>query len=472
MGNAGYEPANRKASKRTQNIIEDRQTLRKQLSVDDSIEGGSTALSGLLTAIQTLIFGMAIIVIPVLVTAVISTTLVDQDFSFGAALKAGLAFWAVAHGSYATVDGTTLTMAPLGLTLLVVAAGVLSVRRSLRVSSAALIVYSASYTLLIAAASLIATPHLVGLTRTIVSTLIIVWLSLYIGLRKREDGHAFYGIHKQLSGRKEWIETSLRGGIITLLTLTILGALASIAWFVLGRDAMSQVLGDWPLDALSGIALGVAQISLVPNLIVWAASWLSGAGFQIGTGTIISPEHVVLGPLPNLPVLAALPQATAPLAFTITFVVAISLCGFFGAQTIVRCTETLRWWNIVAAPLILTATTVFMWTVLVWLASGAIGPGNLTEFGPELWTSALRIAVLVGIGAGIRVLVGRKEIRQGLSSTKKTTSYSPSTASSARSTRTNSSTASGTSARSVPSSRSTPSGNSSRTAHSAQEPTE
>ncbi|HEU0182703.1 MAG TPA: DUF6350 family protein, partial [Agromyces mariniharenae] len=56
-----------------------------------------------------------------------------------------------------------------------------------------------------------------------------------------------------------------------------------------------------------GIALTVAELALLPNLVIWAAAWLLGPGFAIGTGTLVSPGGTLLGPVPGVPVLGALP---------------------------------------------------------------------------------------------------------------------------------------------------------------------
>ena len=37
-----------------------------------------------------------------------------------------------------------------------------------------------------------------------------------------------------------------------------------------------------------GIALTVAELALLPNIVIWAAAWLLGPGFAIGTGSLVS----------------------------------------------------------------------------------------------------------------------------------------------------------------------------------------
>src|SRR5690606_24782752 len=66
---------------------------------------------------------------------------------------------------------------------------------------------------------------------------------------------------------------------------------------------------------LGGIALTLGQLAFVPNLVVWAASWLLGPGFAIGTGSSVSPLATNLGPVPAIPVLGAVPPGEFALGF-------------------------------------------------------------------------------------------------------------------------------------------------------------
>ena len=61
------------------------------------------------------------------------------------------------------------------------------------------------------------------------------------------------------------------------------------------------------LTLLGGILLTVGQIVFLPNFVLFGADWFTGAGFAIGTGSLVSPLGSQLGPLPALPIFAALP---------------------------------------------------------------------------------------------------------------------------------------------------------------------
>ena len=72
---------------------------------------------------------------------------------------------------------------------------------------------------------------------------------------------------------------------------------------------LSQSLGA---GVDGGIALVVGELAFLPNLVVWLAAWMLGPGFALGSGTIVAPGGTLLGPVPGIPLLGALPGA-APL---------------------------------------------------------------------------------------------------------------------------------------------------------------
>ena len=60
-------------------------------------------------------------------------------------------------------------------------------------------------------------------------------------------------------------------------------------------------------DGPGGLMYTLVGIAFVPNAVLLAGAYLLGPGFMVGTGTLVSPTAVVLGPVPAFPLLAALP---------------------------------------------------------------------------------------------------------------------------------------------------------------------
>ncbi len=59
---------------------------------------------------------------------------------------------------------------------------------------------------------------------------------------------------------------------------------------------------------VGGAALTIAQLGYLPNLAVFALAWTSGSGFALGVGSHAGPLGTAVGPLPSIPVFAALPS--------------------------------------------------------------------------------------------------------------------------------------------------------------------
>ncbi|KRE21141.1 DUF6350 family protein [Agromyces sp. Soil535] len=153
-----------------------------------------------------------------------------------------------------------------------------------------------------------------------------------------------------------------------------------------------------------GIALTVAELALLPNVVIWAAAWLLGPGFAIGTGSLVSTGGTLLGPVPGVPLLGALP-ADAPALGALWLIVPV-LLGFAGAWAVSTGDDPDRdvpraagWWAPLAVAAGAAATSALVLGLLAWWSGGAAGPGRLAEVGPAPLAVAGVAAVTVGIGA-------------------------------------------------------------------------
>ncbi|MEV1131487.1 DUF6350 family protein [Agromyces sp. NPDC049794] len=151
-----------------------------------------------------------------------------------------------------------------------------------------------------------------------------------------------------------------------------------------------------------GLALTVAELALLPNVIVWAASWMLGPGFAIGSGSLVSTGGTLLGPVPGLPLLGALPTEVSVLGAL--WLIAPVLLGFVGAWLVsadpdVQAGTRRAWWQPLALGLGAAATAALVLGLLAWWSGGAAGPGRLAEVGPQPWPVAGVAAVTVGLGA-------------------------------------------------------------------------
>ncbi len=148
---------------------------------------------------------------------------------------------------------------------------------------------------------------------------------------------------------------------------------------------------------LGGLALTLAQLSFLPVFIVWAASWLIGPGFAIGTGSSVSPALTQLGALPGVPLFGVLPHDPSPVGFAVVLVPIVLGIGV-GVLTRrgLKFVPDARELGLLGAAIGAVGGVIL--GLLAWCAAGAIGPGRFTDAGPN--------PVLVGSIAALEIAVG------------------------------------------------------------------
>lgn len=169
---------------------------------------------------------------------------------------------------------------------------------------------------------------------------------------------------------------------------------------------------------VGGAVLTLGQLGLMPNLAVWTLAWVSGGGFTLGTGTTLSTLETTVGPLPAIPVLAALP--TGDLSSAWLFMLVPVVAGFVAGWWFLREGENhlddwislkvrSRWISLAASTfalgILVGGGTGLLSLLGSMLSGGSLGIGRLTDIGPNLWLSALMLAAEVGVGVVLGYLV-------------------------------------------------------------------
>jgi hypothetical protein len=198
------------------------------------------------------------------------------------------------------------------------------------------------------------------------------------------------------------LPAGVRAGLMAALLL--LAAAAVVLTVLLFARFADVVALDESLDAgpVGGLVLTCLQILAMPTFVVWAASWLVGAGVALGTGSVTGPFLGQVGPLPALPVLGAVPAA--PPAWAAALLVVPVLAGFVAALLVRRRGADAR-----AVPLGLVAGVVAGLVVgaLAAASAGSAGPGRFVAVGPDALLVAGLTAALVGLPAMIGAAVVR-----------------------------------------------------------------
>ncbi len=232
----------------------------------------------------------------------------------------------------------------------------------------------------------------------------------------------------------EWLELAGRAwrvGVGSAFAVLAVAGLV-VAWAIVSSYAtitgLHQVLGAG-FDG--GVAIFVAELALLPNLVLWGASWLLGPGFAIGTGTQVTPAGTLLGPVPGLPIAGALPSDGAPMS-ALWLLVPV-LAAFVGAYLVTRLARqgadasaalgavrdassdhgaedgwhlepdpgsaSAPWWHPLVVGLAAGVLAGLVLGLGAWWSGGAIGPGRLADTGPNGWAVAGVAALTVAVGA-------------------------------------------------------------------------
>src|SRR3954470_11657749 len=98
-----------------------------------------------------------------------------------------------------------------------------------------------------------------------------------------------------------------RAGAAAVAALLAASAVLVAVLLVVGYAQVVALYESLQGNVLGGAALTLGQLALLPDLVLWVAAWLVGPGFALGAGSSVTPLGTVVGPLPGLPVLGALP---------------------------------------------------------------------------------------------------------------------------------------------------------------------
>ncbi|GAA0909709.1 hypothetical protein GCM10009558_097890 [Virgisporangium aurantiacum] len=166
----------------------------------------------------------------------------------------------------------------------------------------------------------------------------------------------------------------------------------------------TDMLREYRTGVVGQAGLTLVCLVYAPNLAVWGASYLVGPGFTLGVGTTVSAGAVSLGPVPALPVLAAVParplSAWSGLLLAVPLVAGM-IAGWLLARRQLRAAHQPRSgaWVRLLVPAALAGPVAGAVLGLAALASrGSVGSGRLTDMGAEAWPLAAIAAAVVGAG--------------------------------------------------------------------------
>ncbi|PII83397.1 hypothetical protein BMH31_13755 [Leucobacter sp. OLIS6] len=206
------------------------------------------------------------------------------------------------------------------------------------------------------------------------------------------------------------IGAAIRIATASTVALLGLGAFGVAVGLIAGYVDSISLSQQLQLDPLGAILLFVLQLALLPVAVIWGATWWTGTGFAIGQGSSVSPFGTYLGPLPQLPLLGALPPEWAAIGAAAPAVVLVLglVIGLLAAPRLAGRARGLA--ATTAVPVLGGILAGGAVALLSLLASGAAGPDRLSVTGPDAWAAGGFAALELGIGLLLGVLIGRREV--------------------------------------------------------------
>jgi hypothetical protein len=223
--------------------------------------------------------------------------------------------------------------------------------------------------------------------------------------------------HSRWAG--SYLASAAKAGFVALASALALASVLLAVDLLIHWNLVVAVYEALDAGALGGAVLTIAQLGYLPNLAVFALAWASGSGFAMGVGSQVGPLGTATGPLPSIPIFAAIP--TGALEYGFVALVVPVLAGLLAGWWFLREGENhfdewlsikvhARWFTATVSTLALGvlvgAAAGLMSAGLAWLAGGSAGLGRLTDIGPDpLWTAGW-VAAEVGIGVVIGYAAG------------------------------------------------------------------
>lgn len=376
---------------------------------------------------------LAVVVLPAVVAYLVGTAAMSMaagtpgdGAEVRSAVDVAMGIWLLGHGVPLTADTVTVSLAPLGVAGLALFVTYVSAKRFATTSVAAWAAGTVTYALCTTAVAAIAgsAPGWT-LAAAPLAGLFMGGLGMALGILARPDAPAAteLGERAEVLARRATgvdlvpatLRLGLRGGALAVALLLGGGALLVAAWALAGRATSSDIITALEPGWTGGIVFAVAQLALLPNLVLWAIAWLAGPGFAIGEGTSFTPFGTISGPLPAIPLLGALPGEDWANAISAWAPVLVVACGVAAGLFVWRRLEPslVRWSDVgwVLGGIVLTPAVVML--LGQWMAAGAGGPGRLADVGANPLLTAGLVAAEIGGGAAA-VLLGAKLDAVGL----------------------------------------------------------
>ncbi len=358
-------------------VLEASEALRddEQTDVDPVGWGVAAVVGGLTTAAVgwVLVSGL-----------VVCGWLMGDDAGLSAALELGTRLWLLGGGVPVSVGRLDVSLVPWGLTAVTAALlwrfGGYAARRVRPASStgpfAVAVVVTLAYALpVLGAAIFLGEPwRAPGRWAAVVLVLLV---AAWAGAGARVGRPIGSSWPTLLTG----LPRAVAGAVGALL---LSGAAVLVLGLVTGWDRVVGLNDALQAGTAGTVLLVLVQATVLPNALVWSGSYALGAGFSLGTGSVVAPAATSLGVLPGLPLLGALPAAGPGSTLQLWWLACGAVAGALAAWLALRGGVTRRFDASTLLGGLAGVAAALVFTGLAWTTSGDLGSLRLTGLGPRL----------------------------------------------------------------------------------------
>ncbi|HEV7196709.1 MAG TPA: DUF6350 family protein, partial [Pedococcus sp.] len=178
------------------------------------------------------------------------------------------------------------------------------------------------------------------------------------------------------------VRRAIRPGLEGAAVLLGIGIAVCVLMVVLRYDRVSHLQSALAPGVIGGVVLIVAQALVVPNLGLWAVSFVAGTGFSSVQGAWVSWTGSRTSLLPMVPVLGALPDPGAfpgylPVVVLLPVMVGV-LVGWRSMRAVARLSTGRTKLIVVSSAVVVSACTLGL---LDAVAGASLGSARLSDIG-------------------------------------------------------------------------------------------
>lgn len=291
---------------------------------------------------------------------------------------------------------------------------------------------SVTYALISSAMYGWASPHpqpLQALNAALVPLGIVVAGLMWGGYREARSLSRMVGVDtaeqiSQMSQYSRWAGSYawavVRAAVVAFVALVGLGAVLLGIGILAGWSQIVATYQELHAGAVGDTAVTLLQLGFLPNLVIYAIAWSTGAGFSFGAGTSVGLTSSDVGTLPMLPILGAVPESMGTFGL-VGLLVPLGAGAIAGWWFLREGEDHLDEWVALKVPFrplsaLISAVVLGVMTGIMtsfgalwlgWISYGSLGIGRFTEVGAEPLTFAAHTALTVGAGVTFGMLLSR-----------------------------------------------------------------